>query len=297
MNAIGPDSPWTRRDFIKTSAVAAGAAATRHIEEAVAENTAPAQKVIGIQAGAVSFVDEGVDRVLDVFQEKGSVNTIFLATFTYGRGIGGRQVPGQPLPDHGKQEYDPDFHGGNFATPHRQFYAGTVLQDTRAPDHGKLDIIDHVLDKAHRRDMKVYCWYEDVFSGAVPNIQKLTEVDLYGRKARTLCPYNPDYRSFLIGLTEDYCKSYDIDGVMWGCERQGPLNNALGSRHGGKPDPTKVTCFCEHCQNEAMQRGINIDRARKGYEALAGFVTQALAGTRPNDGYFVAFWRLLLDYP
>ena len=28
----------------------------------------------------------------------------------------------QPLPDHGKQEYDDNFHGGNFATPHPQYY-------------------------------------------------------------------------------------------------------------------------------------------------------------------------------
>jgi hypothetical protein len=40
--------------------------------------------------------------------------------FTYGRGIAGRPTPGQPLPDHGKQEYDLNFHGGNFATPHPQ---------------------------------------------------------------------------------------------------------------------------------------------------------------------------------
>ena len=56
------------------------------------------EKLIGIQIGAVSFLDEGVDQVLDIIQERGNVNAIFLATFTYGRGIGGRQVPGQPLP-------------------------------------------------------------------------------------------------------------------------------------------------------------------------------------------------------
>ena len=88
--------------------------------------------LIGIQAGAVSFVDEGVDAVLDVFQKQGQVNTIFLATFTYGRGIAGRQVPGQPLPDHGKQEYDEQaFRGGNYARPHPQFYEKTVLKSTK----------------------------------------------------------------------------------------------------------------------------------------------------------------------
>jgi len=60
----------------------------------------PAARTLGIQIGAVSFADEGVEKVLDTLQQSASINTIFLATFTYGRGIAGRQVPGQPLPDH-----------------------------------------------------------------------------------------------------------------------------------------------------------------------------------------------------
>ena len=94
--------------------------------------TAPSSKMVGIQVGAVSFVDEGTEKVLDVLQERACVNTLFLAVFTYGRGIAGRQIPGQRLPDHGKQEYDFNFHGGNFATPHPQYYTNTVLKDTRA---------------------------------------------------------------------------------------------------------------------------------------------------------------------
>src|SRR5579864_8948304 len=130
-----------RRNFMKTGA-AAGSAAL-----AAAPTT---RKMIGIQVGAISFLDEGVEKVLDIFQERASVNTLFLAVFTYGRGIAGRQVPGQPLPDHGKQEYDLNFHGGNFATPHPQFYKNTVLKDLRAPDHGKLDILAEVLPAAKK---------------------------------------------------------------------------------------------------------------------------------------------------
>jgi hypothetical protein len=59
-------------------------------------------KMIGIQVGAVSFVDEGTERVLDVLQECACVNALFLAVFTYGGGIAGRQIPRQPLPDHCK---------------------------------------------------------------------------------------------------------------------------------------------------------------------------------------------------
>jgi len=80
--------------------------------------TAASSKMVGIQVGAVSFVDEDTEKVLDVLQERASVNTLVLAVFTYGRDIAGRRIPGQPSPDHGKQEYDLNFHGPNFATPH-----------------------------------------------------------------------------------------------------------------------------------------------------------------------------------
>jgi hypothetical protein len=102
--------------------------------------------MIGLQVGAVSFVDEGVEKALDTMQESAAVNTIFLATFTYGRGIAGRQVPGQPLPDHGKQEYDTkSFYGGSYTAVHPQYFKDTVFRDFRAPDFGKYDVLEDVL--------------------------------------------------------------------------------------------------------------------------------------------------------
>ena len=291
-------SDFTRRQFLKTtaSAVAATALGPTILPAAPETAASSSSKMIGIQIGAVSFLDEGTEQVLDILQERGAVNTLFLATFTYGRGIGGRQVPGQPLPDHGRQEYDLNFHGGNFATPHPKFYERTTLKQTKAPDHGDYDVIADVLPKAHRRGMKVYAWYEDNFGKDVPGVNELREIDLSGRPAGTLCPLQPDYREFLIGLTKDYCESYDLDGVMWGSERQGPLLNAMDAKV-GKGDPTRVTCFCELHQKAARERGIDIQRAKEGFEKLAKLMNAAHDGRRPNDGYFVEFWRLLLDYP
>ena len=282
-----------RREFMK---IAAGAGATL----ALPNTGFPGDfhKTIGIQVGAVSFVDEGTNAVLDVLQERGGVNTLFLAVFTYGRGIAGRQIPGQPLPDHGKQEYDLNFHGGNFATPHPEYYRNTVLKDTRAPDHGNLDILAEVLPAAKKRGMKVICWLEDVFRTDVPDVEKVQERDLYGRNAETLCVNNPDYRNFLTGLVEDYARSYGIDGIMWGSERQGALCDALGATHDTPPvDPGQVTCFCEFCRQKAKERGINVDRAKHGFLELEKFVRGSRSGKRPVDGYYVQFWRLLLRYP
>ena len=288
----------TRRDFLKTTVTAVAGAAINPPRDLLPSQTTleTGDKMIGIQVGAVSFLDEGTEQVLDILQQRGAVNALFLAAFTYGRGIGGRQVPGQPLPDHGKQEYDLKFHGGNFATPHEKFYQHTLLKQLKAPDYGDYDLIADVLPKAHRRGMKVYAWYEDNFGRDIPGVQKLREIDLNGRPANTLCPLHPDYREFLIGLTKDYCESYAIDGVMWGSERQGPLLNAIDAKV-GRGDPTRVTCFCELHQQAARERGIDVQRAKEGFQKLAAFINAAHDDQRPNDGYFVQFWRLLLDYP
>jgi hypothetical protein len=289
------NSDVNRREFLKITAGAGAALAMPTLGHA---GVSSSSKMIGIQVGAISFVDEGTEKVLDILQERAGVNTLFLAVFTYGRGIAGRQIPGQPLPDHGKQEYDLNFHGGNFATPHPRYYRNTVIKDTRAPDHGNLDILAEVLPAARKRGMRVICWLEDVFRTDLPNIQKVQERDLHGRNAETLCVNNPDYRNFFTGLVEDFTRSYEIAGVMWGSERQGALSDSLGATHDTPPiDPGNVTCFCEFCRSKAKERGINVDRARQGFLELEKFVRSARSGKRPVDGYYVQFWRILLRYP
>jgi hypothetical protein len=145
--------------------------------------------------------------------------------------------------------------------------------------------------------MRVFCSCEDVFRSSIPNIGNLLEVDLKGRKAGTLCLFNPDVRNFWTALVSDYCKSYDVDGVLFFNERNGPLLNALGASHAQSIASGRVTCFCEHHQKAAKERGIDFERCRLAYENLDRLVQSSLAGQRPSDGYFVEFWRLLVEYP
>src|SRR5207302_994491 len=109
------------------------------------------------------------------------------------------------------------------------------------------------------------------------------------------CHRNPNTRSFWLGLAEDYLRSYDVDGLMWGSERQGPLDNALAASHGG--GGSVVACFCPHCLDAARRTGIDTDRAREGYVALERWAAALRGGQRPADGAFVTFWRLLVKYP
>src|SRR3984893_6048684 len=168
-----------RRDFIQS---AAGGMLLAAAEQSKAQKAH--DKTIGMQVGAVSLIDEGTEKVLDELQQDAAVNPLFVATFTYGRGIAGRQVPGQPLPDHGKQEYDTGtFYGGNYATIHPEFYKDTVFKGTRATDLGDYDVLQAVLPAARKRGIKTICWFEDVFRKDLPNIDQLQEKELYAQYA------------------------------------------------------------------------------------------------------------------
>ena len=197
------------------------------------------------------------------------------------------------------------FHGGNYARPHMQFYKDTplTLPDMRAPEFGDVDVLERVIPVARKHGIRTFCFLleDNTLPAAVKNWESLYEVDHRGRRATGHpggpCFNNPGYQNFTLGLVEDYARSYDIGGIMWGSERQGGLLNTLGLSQSSGQDPGRTTCFCEFCQKKGRDRGIDVERARRGFDAVETFVRNSRAGQRPRDGYFTAFWRLLLNYP
>lgn len=294
-----------RRNFIAGAGAALAAAkivlgSSVLAEQATGSSAGRTKQVptIGIQIGSVSFQDEGTDKVLDILQEKACVNALFIAAFTYGNGIAGRQLPDHPFPDHGTQKND-DFFGGNYATPHPQYYKNTVMKPLKAPDNGgKFDVLAEVIPQAKKRGIKTFTWSEDVWNSKVPKFEVIAERDLYGRPAKTACFRNPDHHNFLVGQMEDFTRSYDIDGVLWGSERYGPFGNMVESVHlRNGNDPSRVTCFCKFCQATATNRGINVPRAIEGFKELERWVNFCRGGGKPPDGHYVTFWRVLFQYP
>jgi hypothetical protein len=256
------------------------------------------KKFVAMQIGARSFVDEGVDKCLDTLQEKGGVNVLMATVFTYGTGLAGRQVHGEPLPDHGVQEYD-RVHGGSFTKVHPEFYAESVIKDIRAPELGEFDILADVIPKAKAKGMQTYALFEEAYNPRLmPNFEKVAEVDVYGNPGRSTCFNNPYARSFISSMVSDWITNNDLDGLMWESERQGPLNNALGAHFGAiSSRRSNINCFCEHCIHKAKDVGIDGQRARQGYIALDHWVSRTLSQPRVADGTFVSLWRVFLEYP
>ena len=204
-------------------------------------------KFVAIQIGGRSFVDEGVDACLDTLQNTGGVNVVMATVFTYGSGLAGRQVHGEPLPDHGVKEYD-QVHGGSFTRVHPEFYASSPIKDIRAPELGEFDILADTIPKAKARGMKTYALFEENYNPRlIPNFASIAEVDLYGKVGGTTCFNNPNARAFLSSMVADWVTNNDIDGIMWESERQGPLNNTIGASF-NKIFPRRsssANCFCE----------------------------------------------------
>ncbi len=248
---------------------------------------------VGIQVRGFSWVDEGVDAVLDNLQKKGDVNTLWAYTFSYGETRLRKDGP-IPLPDHGKS--GDTIAGGAFYDYDPKYFQNTILKDFRCDVYGKFNVIEEVAPKAHARGMDFFAWdLNNPGAGlnrTIPNYVDVSEIDINGRRTASPCFNNPDYRAFLSGKVESLLLGYPdlVDGIAWGSERTGPFENLIGRM-------VSPTCFCQFCQAKARERGISVTRAQAGYREFEQLLHAAAADQRPADGYFVTFWRILLKYP
>lgn len=284
-----------RRKFIQSTALSA--AAMPFLTASANNDTLPPSvkdmPMLAIQIPAVSFVDEGTDQVLDNVQKLG-VNTIFITVLAFVNGLAGRQLKGNPFPDHGKQTYEEGFTGGYFATIHPKYHQHPLALKFKSPELGDYDVLADVLPKAHKRGLKVYVFMADNMNHKLPGVDALLEEGLDGKHTDEVCMNNEEYAEIIRGLMEDCLQSYDVDGLLYRSERLGPLSKSLGLTHQGFTQPV---CFCKYCQANSKMADISMERAKTGYQALMRFVELAKSGVRPNDGYYVEFWRLLLKHP
>ncbi len=262
----------------------------------------PNDKFVGIQVSPISFIDEGVDDMLETLQHRVGVNVLMLGTVSWlglkvGRSIN-HELDGWP--DHGVTE-PIELRGGAYFEPHAEYYGNTTIRGFRSSDPALegVDILDLVIPAARKRGMKVmpelmeplfkYAGHGSANNVDIPNLPNTLEVDLLGRHGPEPCTNNPNYRLWWHAMVEDQCRSYDIDGLMWCNERRSPLDLMI---QGSAP-----ACFCEHCRGHALQRGIDIERVRNSFFEVFDYFQRARAGEEFVDGSLIEFLRVLLRHP
>jgi len=249
--------------------------------------------LIGFQANATYLVEYGIGRFLDDIQNRANVNTLI------------QRMPPFEISWDGLDKSTNT--NGNFVTANPKYYKNIYMQPKGlGPNDFNLpDAMQKIMAETKKRGMKIYPWVEEDNSSSTPRIigmDKLYEIDLYGRRTTGHpggpCLNNPYYRNLISGQIEDFIRTYDVDGLQRGSERQGPLSNALGAwHHGSNSDPGRTSCFCEYCTEKAAKKGIDVERVKKAFMVLEQYVKNGRAGKRPPDGYYVEFWRILLRNP
>lgn len=282
-----------RRHFLKLGALGTGATLAG-INPLRSQSAAAAKKstMIAMPISIAPLVKQDLDTMFSDMRDRAGVNALF--PFIYSHEPHRAGVPAE------------NFHGGNYARPHLQYYKDTPLTgaDMTPTEFGGVDVLERVIPVAAKHGIRVFCFLLE--DNGLPDPvkadwQSLYEVDHHGRRTTGHpggpCFNNPGYQNFTLGLVEDYARSYDIGGIMWGSERQSGLLNTLGLSQSNVADPGRTTCFCDFCVKKGAGQGIDAERARRGYDELETFVRANRAGQKSRDGYFSEFWRLLMKYP
>lgn len=248
---------------------------------------------VGIQIGAISFVDEGVEEVLDILQEKAGVNAILISALSWSIGNTGRAAFG--FPDHGVQEPD-DLKGGAFYEPDPRYFKKSFMNRFDAPDPltKGFDTLADVIPAARKRGIKCYTYYCETSSSAIrsiwqPGFEHFLDRDHMGRMATRPSLLNPDYKTWWHSIYSDWLSNHDLSGILWGIERQSPLMDIFRG--------DSSTGFDQYYIAEARARGIDVQRAIEGYRKIDAFLQAVKAGDKPEEGVFIVLLRQLLHHP
>lgn len=265
-------------------------------------STDPEEKFVGIQISPISFIDEGVEAVLDTLQNRVGVNVLMIGTVSWLGLKSGRSISYKidGWPDHGVPEPFA-MKGGAYFNPDPAYYNKTFIKDYKAkdPEMAERDILEMVIPKARKRGMKVfielmepffkYAGHGSVNTVEIPNLAQCLEVDVFGRYGSEPSTSNPDYRHWILSMVEDQVRNYDLDGVMWCNERRSPLDQLVTGQ--------APTDFSEAARREALERGIDVERVRLAFKELYTFFQKARAGEPFVDGALIEFLRVLLANP
>jgi hypothetical protein len=296
-----------RREFLHSLVALAGAArfgprTTGHAPRTMGHAPRPTDHaprttpLIGVQMGAHTVLDEGIEPCLDLCRETAGIDTLFTYSHAYGGDV--RKPIEWLATDHGKPPIDqrsrklPQV----YVKLHDQYYKDTSLRHQQVDSsfaYGTRDLFAEMREPATKRGMKIYARILESGSREVKNVEKVATIDVNGKPTQTACWNHPEYKAFWNATVTDLFKSYELDGFQWGAERASPLTRLIqGGTEGG------ASCFCQFCLARGKAHGIDADRARTGFSEMLAYVQRLRGGgTRPPDGAYAEYFRILMRHP
>ena len=251
--------------------------------------------LIGVQMGAHTMLDEGIEPCLDLCRETAAIDTLFCYSHAYGGDV--RKPIEWLATDHGKPPIDqrsrklPQV----YVKLHDQYYKDTALRHQSVDSsfaYYNRDLFAEMREPATGRGMKIYARILESGSREVKNVDKVATIDVHGKPTQTACWNHPEYKAFWNATVTDLFRSYDLDGFQWGAERASPLTRLI---NGGTE--AAASCFCQFCLARGKAKGIDTARARKGFTEMLTYVQGLRGGRRPPDGAYAEYFRILMRYP
>lgn len=218
---------------------------------------------IGLQIEAVVFQNREPEAVLDEILEHAPINRLML------------------------------FHQWDLRwSPH--------LGSADAHGHGTGDLLDRLQKPAKERGIGLIAHIGErkwVPTPQCPGKATIQMIDCFGRRLSESCLAHPGWIDFQLASVEDLFRQHPfLVGGMFMHERRGPISALLGGS--GEARSRRPYCFSPAFRELAAQRGIRTDRAMEGFRHLYHLFEESDAGAaRPDEGWFVTFWRLLTGYP
>jgi len=281
----------SRRQFLQ-SAAATGALAPLSRMSAQFPKVSP---LIGIQIAGHSLLDEGLERCLDLVQSTCRANAIFLYSHSYYAAHG--RAP-ELYADHGvpiKDERRRDLTRVWLRHSAEAFKGTSLGVPEPTGEYADRDLFAGTVEVCKKRGLKFYARILEPslkeLTGRVANAERAMSIGLDGQISGQPCRNNPEWTAWWDALVSDTMRSYPLDGFQWGAERMGPLSSVLWK--GAVP-----FCFCSHCEARTKREGVNVARARQGFNELHTLITKLHSGgAAPVDGVFTNVLRVLMRFP
>ena len=250
----------------------------------------------GIQIGAASILDEGIERCLDFLQEHAAINTLFLYSQTYHVGTRPPNVLADDHPVPPRREVGRKLPYLWMDLPRESFRGLSVQHESPDPsrEYSDRDLFRELEEPCRKRGIKLYARILEAGmrrAERIPGYPTVATEDMEGGVGKGPCWNHPDYREWIRRTIVEMMKAYPLDGLQYGAERVGALSEVLF--RGEKP-----ACFCEHCRARNEAAGIDAERAREGYARLFRLIQAVETGAeKPVDGVMTTVLRILMDYP